>query len=78
MFLKAVILKILLILIKKREERSLQNRVRKSAHKNILKAALTFITSLGLGVLISKKGANSKMLAECIRSNSCTGFKVLW
>ena len=59
----------------KREERSLQNRVRKSAHKNILKAALTFITSLGLGVLISKKGANSKMLQNVSEAILAPGSK---
>lgn len=59
----------------KREDKSLQNRVRKSAHKNILKAALTFITSLGLGVLISKKGANSKMLQNVSEAILAPGSK---
>lgn len=59
----------------KREDKSLQNRVRKSAHKNILKAALTFITSLGLGVLISKKGANSKMLQDVSEAILAPGSK---
>ena len=60
----------------KREDKSLQNRVRKSAHKNILKAALTFITSLGLGVLISKKGANSKMLQNVSEAILAPGSKL--
>ncbi len=59
----------------KREDKSLQNRVRKSAHKNILKAALTFITSLGLGILISKKGANSKMLQNVSEAILAPGSK---
>ena len=59
----------------KREDKSLQNRVRKSAHKNILKAALTFITSLGLGVLISKKGASSKMLQNVSEAILAPGSK---
>ena len=46
----------------KKEDKALQNKVEKSAKKNILRAASVFAGCLGLGTLIAKKGADSKTL----------------
>lgn len=45
-----------------KEDKTMQERVRKSAHKNILKAGAVFLASLATGVLLAKKGENSKIL----------------
>ena len=46
----------------KKEDKALQNKVEKSAKKNILRAVSVFAGCLGLGTLIAKKGADSKTL----------------
>ena len=46
----------------KKEDKTLQNKVEKSAKKNIIRAASVFAGCVGLGALIAKKGANSKTL----------------
>lgn len=45
-----------------KEDKSFQDRIEKSAYKNIKRALYAFAASIGLGVLIAKKGANSKTL----------------
>lgn len=45
-----------------KENKAKQEKVEKSAYKNIKRAIGVFAASLGLGVLIAKKGANSKAL----------------
>lgn len=46
----------------KTENKAFQDKVEKSAKKNILRAASVFAGCLGLGALIAKKGADSKTL----------------
>lgn len=47
-----------------KEDKSFQDKVRKSAHKNILKAGTTFLASLAAGVVLAKKGEKSKLLQQ--------------
>ena len=47
-----------------KEDKSFQDKVRKSAHKNILKAGVIFLTSLAAGVVLAKKGEKSKLLQQ--------------
>lgn len=49
-------------LYNKKEDKKLHERIEKNAYKNIKKAAAAFAASVGLGILIAKKGANSKTL----------------
>ena len=46
----------------KKEDKKLHERIEKNAYKNIKRAAAAFAASVGLGILIAKKGANSKTL----------------
>lgn len=62
----------------KKEDKAQQDKVRKSAHKNIKRAALTFLASLATGVLMVKKGGNSKLvqhLSETILAPGTKFFK---
>lgn len=45
-----------------KEDKKLQDKVEKSAYKNIKKAAVVFAGCLGLGALIAKRGHSSKAL----------------
>ena len=47
-----------------KEDKSFQDKVRKSAHKNILKAGTTFLASLAAGVVLAKRGVKSKLLQQ--------------
>lgn len=62
-------------LTKEKEDKSVQTRVEKSAIKNIKRAAAVFLGSLGLGVLIAKKGANSKTLQHISETILAPGSK---
>lgn len=46
----------------KKEDKNCTNVLKKNAYKNIKRAAAAFAASVGLGILIAKKGANSKTL----------------
>lgn len=48
----------------KSEDKNVQNKVEKSAKKNILRAASIFAGCVGLGTLIAKKGHNVKVLQD--------------
>lgn len=47
-----------------KEDKKLQTKVQKSAYKNITKAATAFLSAVGLGILIAKKGAKSNFLQK--------------
>lgn len=58
-----------------KEDEKIQKRVEKSAYKNISRAAGIFASSVALGTLIAKKGANSKTLQHISEAILAPGTK---
>ncbi len=59
----------------KKEDKTTQEKVKKSAYKNIKKAAGIFGASVALAALVSKKGANSKFLTNLSEAIVAPGTK---
>lgn len=58
-----------------KEDKKLQQKVEKSAYKNIARAAGIFVSSVALGTLIAKKGADSKTLRHISEAILAPGTK---
>lgn len=59
----------------KKEDKSVQEKVKNSAFKNIKRAAAIFVSALSLGILIVKKGENSRTLQNISEAILAPGTK---